>query len=99
MKITFDSITKKYGELLANDSVSVSIESGTIHAIIGENGAGKSTLVKMLSGQVTPDSGSILVDDLSIEGFSTSNAIRLGIGLQVKIPWTSQTLRLCKVSR
>ena len=81
MKITFDSITKKYGELLANDSVSVSIESGTIHAIIGENGAGKSTLVKMLSGQVTPDSGSILVDDLSIEGFSTSNAIRLGIGL------------------
>lgn len=92
MKITFDSITKRYGELIANDAVTVSIESGTIHAIIGENGAGKSTLVKMLSGQVTPDSGSIAIDDKVIKGFSTHSAIELGIGLLGQDPMDFKNL-------
>ncbi len=92
MKITFDSITKRYGEVIANNAVTLDIESGSVHAIIGENGAGKSTLVKMLSGQITPDSGYIRVDDRVIQGFSTQNAIELGIGLLGQDPMDFRNL-------
>ena len=59
LKIEFQNISKQFGEIKANDDISFTIDSGTIHAIIGENGAGKSTLIKILSGQLTPDNGTI----------------------------------------
>ena len=67
MKITFDSITKRYGELIANDAVTVSIESGTIHAIIGENGAGKSTFINILANLVVKTSGTAKILGFDIE--------------------------------
>ena len=57
--INIKNITKTYPGVLANSDVSINVNSGHIHAIVGENGAGKSTLMKMLYGMVKPDSGII----------------------------------------
>ena len=52
-------IRKAFGATAAVDGVSLAIDSGSVHALLGENGAGKSTIVKLLSGLLTPDSGSV----------------------------------------
>src|SRR4051812_28751584 len=55
-------LTKRYGGVVALDRMSMSVQRGTIHAIVGENGAGKSTLMKILAGVVHQDSGTIHLD-------------------------------------
>lgn len=55
-------ITKRYGGVTALDSVDFSCSLGSIHAVLGENGAGKSTLIKIMSGVVTPDEGTLVLD-------------------------------------
>jgi len=57
--LKLDGLTKAYPGVLANDAVSLTIESGEVHALLGENGAGKSTLVKMIYGLVKPDKGTM----------------------------------------
>ena len=64
--LTVEKLSKRYGAVLALDQVSAEFKSGQIHAVLGENGAGKSTLVSILSGFVTPDSGSVLLDTVPI---------------------------------
>lgn len=54
-------ISKQFPAVLANNRVSLCVESGTIHAIIGENGAGKTTLMNILYGLYQPDGGEILI--------------------------------------
>jgi ABC-type sugar transport system ATPase subunit len=56
-----DSVSKKYGGKFAVDSASLQVESGKVHALVGENGAGKSTLLGIISGRVSADSGSVTV--------------------------------------
>ena len=60
--ITITDVRKRFGGTLALDGVSLSIEPGTVHGVLGENGAGKTTLNKILSGVLVPDSGSFVID-------------------------------------
>jgi general nucleoside transport system ATP-binding protein len=75
------NITKRFGEVLANDHVNIKVERGTIHAIVGENGAGKSTAMRIAYGFYTPDSGEILIDGQVREIKSPHDAIALGVGM------------------
>jgi simple sugar transport system ATP-binding protein len=56
-QLEINNITKSYGDLKANDDVSLNIKPASIHALLGENGAGKSTLVKIIYGSLMPDRG------------------------------------------
>jgi general nucleoside transport system ATP-binding protein len=75
------NITKTFGNVVANDNVSIKIEKGTIHAIVGENGAGKSTIMRIAYGFYTADSGEILVDGNPVNIRNPHDAIALGIGM------------------
>jgi ABC-type uncharacterized transport system ATPase subunit len=62
MRLELQHIHKHFGAIHANNDISLTIESGTIHGLLGENGAGKSTLMKILSGFIQRDAGEILLD-------------------------------------
>src|SRR2546423_3163728 len=81
MMLEFKNITKRFPGVLALDNVSLSIEHGHCHALIGENGAGKSTLGKILAGVYTADSGEILLDGKIINTADPLAAPRLGIAM------------------
>ena len=81
MTIELRDITKTFGALRANDSISLSVPSASIQGLLGENGAGKSTLMKIFSGFLHPDSGEILFDGKPVRIDSPEDAIRLGIGM------------------
>ncbi|MFJ4223277.1 ATP-binding cassette domain-containing protein [Microbacterium sp. NPDC089695] len=74
-------ITKAFGPKVANRDVSLRILPGTVHAIVGENGAGKSTLMNMISGNLQPDSGDIVVDGETVVVADPQRADALGIGM------------------
>jgi simple sugar transport system ATP-binding protein len=79
--IELRNITKRFGDVLANDRVSFSVTPGTIHAIVGENGAGKSTSMRIAYGFYTADSGEILINGQVRQIRTPHEAIRLGIGM------------------
>lgn len=81
MKIEFKNISKSFGKVQANSKISFTISTGSIHAIIGENGAGKSTLIKILSGQILPDEGSIKLNNKKMILGSTQEANKKRIGI------------------
>ena len=74
-------ITKRFGEILANDSVEFSAFSGEIHGLIGENGAGKSTLMKILGGMYRADDGEIHIDGKRVAIGSPHIARQRGIAM------------------
>jgi len=75
------NITKRFGDLPANDRVSFSVTPGTIHAIVGENGAGKSTAMRIAYGFYNADSGEILINGQVHQIRTPHDAIHLGIGM------------------
>jgi general nucleoside transport system ATP-binding protein len=75
------NITKRFGDVLANDHVNIKVVPGTIHAIVGENGAGKSTAMRIAYGFYTADEGEILVDGEVRRIQSPHDAIALGVGM------------------
>jgi simple sugar transport system ATP-binding protein len=75
------NITKRFGEVLANDKVNIVVKPGTIHAIVGENGAGKSTAMRIAYGCYKADSGDLLVDGEVRSIATPHDAIALGIGM------------------
>ena len=81
MSIELKAITKKFGSLVANDSIDLKVGRGEIHAILGENGAGKSTLMNIVYGLVKADSGQILVEDKEVSINEPADALRYGIGM------------------
>ncbi|HYO92691.1 MAG TPA: ABC transporter ATP-binding protein, partial [Pyrinomonadaceae bacterium] len=75
------NITKRFGEVLANDHINIQIAEGTIHAIVGENGAGKSTAMRIAYGFYTADGGEILIDGQVRRIESPHDAIAQGVGM------------------
>jgi simple sugar transport system ATP-binding protein len=80
-RLELRSVSKRYGDVLANDAVSLSVEPGEIHAVIGENGAGKTTLMKIIHGVVQPDHGALLWEGRPVHIANPAAAHRLGIGM------------------
>ena len=81
MSLELRGITKTFGSFTANDSIDLKVETGQIHAILGENGAGKSTLMNIVYGLLKADSGEILVDGKVEDISNPSDALNVGIGM------------------
>ena len=79
--IEMRNIVKKFGKLVVNDGINLTVHKGEIHAILGENGAGKSTLMNQLYGLLKPTSGDILVNGEKIVMNTPRDAIDHGIGM------------------
>src|SRR5450755_1069662 len=89
MYLTMSGISKRFGATVALDGVDLSVDRGEVHALVGENGSGKSTLMRILSGAIRPDSGSM---QLGGKPYSPSNPAD---GRAAGISMIYQELSLC----
>jgi len=81
VELELKGITKRFGPLVANDRIDLSVAPGQVHALLGENGAGKTTLVNVLYGLLQPDEGQIRLDAKPVRFGSPRDAIAAGIGM------------------
>jgi simple sugar transport system ATP-binding protein len=81
LKLELRGITKRFGTLVANDSINLVVEPGQIHALLGENGAGKSTLMNVLYGLYKADAGEVLLDGAKQSFNGPGDAMAAGIGM------------------
>ncbi|TML96773.1 MAG: sugar ABC transporter ATP-binding protein [Actinobacteria bacterium] len=89
-------ITKTYGGVHALSDVSFGIQPRTVHALVGENGAGKSTLVKILTGVIQPDEGTLLIDGEVRRIADPQTAHKLGIVAMYQEPTVFQDLSVAE---
>ncbi len=75
------NVTKRFGEVVANKNINLSVQSGEILAILGENGSGKTTLMNMIAGIYYPDEGEIFVNGKPVTISSPKDAFNLKIGM------------------
>ncbi|MCT4545086.1 MAG: ABC transporter ATP-binding protein [Vallitalea sp.] len=79
--VELKNITKKFGQLTANNNINLTIYKGEVHALLGENGAGKSTLMNQLYGMIQPTSGDIYINGKKVKVTNPNVAISNGIGM------------------
>lgn len=80
-RLQLSGITKSYPGVVANSGISLTVQPGEIHAVLGENGAGKSTLMKIIYGSVKPDAGSVAMDGKPVVVRNPHEARALGISM------------------
>src|SRR3984885_13076357 len=80
-RLALHGISKQYPAVKANDDVSLSVQPGEIHAVLGENGAGKSTLMKIIYGAVRPDEGTVAWNGVPVTIHNPRQARALGIAM------------------
>jgi general nucleoside transport system ATP-binding protein len=74
-------VTRRFGRIVANDGVDLSVAPATIHGVVGENGAGKTTLMRILYGFDRPDSGTVIIDDQPVVLSGPAHGLARGIGM------------------
>lgn len=74
-------ISKRFGPIVANDDISISLRKGELLALLGENGAGKTTLMSILFGHYTPDEGTVRIDGVELPHGRPRAAIKAGVGM------------------
>jgi ribose transport system ATP-binding protein len=79
--LSMKGIRKEYPGVLALDSIDFDLKRGEVHCLVGENGAGKSTLVKILSGAISANSGTILINGNPASIHNPLDAQKAGIGI------------------
>ncbi|WP_097230497.1 ABC transporter ATP-binding protein [Streptomyces zhaozhouensis] len=79
--VALRGITKRFPGVVANHDIDITVQRGTVHALVGENGAGKSTLMKILYGMQRPDEGTIAIDGEQVSFKGPAEAIARGIGM------------------
>ncbi|MCA9833424.1 MAG: ABC transporter ATP-binding protein [Thermomicrobiales bacterium] len=79
--IRMEGIVKRFPGVVANDGITLLVEPGEIHALLGENGAGKSTLMNILFGLYTPDEGVVAVNDQPVSFSGPRDAVLAGLGM------------------
>ena len=79
--VSMRGVTKRFGEVVANDKVDLDINKGEILSLLGENGSGKTTLMNMLSGLYFPDEGQIFINGEQVTIASPREAYDYGIGM------------------
>jgi branched-chain amino acid transport system ATP-binding protein len=80
-----ENLTRRFGGLVATDNLSLDVVPGELHAIIGPNGAGKTTLISQLTGQLTPNSGTIHFAGADVTGLPSYKRSRLGLARSFQI--------------
>jgi simple sugar transport system ATP-binding protein len=81
MRVELKAVTKRFGSFTANNQISLTVEPGQIHCLLGENGAGKSTLMNVLFGMLHADEGQILINGEVVSFADSGEAVRRGIGM------------------
>jgi branched-chain amino acid transport system ATP-binding protein len=84
--LSVQGLNKRFGAVVAADALTLEIPTGQKVSLIGANGAGKTTFVNMVTGYLTPDSGSIALDGIDIGGRSPRKVARLGVSRSFQIP-------------
>jgi branched-chain amino acid transport system ATP-binding protein len=80
-----EGLTKRFGGVIASDSIALDIPRGEFHAVIGPNGAGKTTLIGLLAGEIEPESGIIRFDDGDITTLAVHRRSRIGLARSFQI--------------
>ncbi len=81
MRVELRGVTKRFGSFTANNQISLTVEPGQIHCLLGENGAGKSTLMNILFGMLHAEEGEIVIDGQAVRFADSGEAVRRGIGM------------------
>ncbi|HEY1980569.1 MAG TPA: ABC transporter ATP-binding protein [Xanthobacteraceae bacterium] len=83
--LEIDDLTKRFGGVLASDSISLSLPPGELHAVIGPNGAGKTTMIGQLTGEIRPDSGRVKFGGRDITAMPVFRRSRIGLARSFQI--------------